>query len=188
MRSTSGGLYSVNVEEQQIDSITFIASNYSYASAYNWKASGYLASDQYTAPPLYFKVANVVVNQELIDIGQVTNSLANKVDLDGSNATFPRIIETYVNGTSGYNIWSNGYCEQWCQNYTVMDATATLTFLKVFKDTNYCITMAHQNEVNNDAGWVGVSAFTTTDFTYYNKARAGYSFWKASGYLAQGEY
>jgi hypothetical protein len=42
MMSTSGGLYSVNVQAQTLDSITFIASNYSYASAYNWKATGYV--------------------------------------------------------------------------------------------------------------------------------------------------
>jgi hypothetical protein len=34
---------------------------------------------------LYFKVGNAVTNQELIDIGEVTNSLANKVDLDAQN-------------------------------------------------------------------------------------------------------
>jgi hypothetical protein len=34
---------------------------------------------------LYFKVGNAVTNQELIDIGEVTNALANKVDLDAQN-------------------------------------------------------------------------------------------------------
>ena len=42
---------------------------------------------------------------------------------------------TYVSGTSGYNIWSNGLCQQW--GYT--KAGTTITFAKKFKDANYNI-------------------------------------------------
>lgn len=47
----------------------------------------------------------------------------------------PQIIETYINGTSGYFIRSDGYCEQW--GYANLTTVTTITFLKEFKDTNY---------------------------------------------------
>lgn len=53
------------------------------------------------------------------------------------------ITETWVSGTSGYRIWSDGFIEQWGK-VTVKgeDSDNTLTFQKPFKNTNYNIQTA----------------------------------------------
>ena len=59
--------------------------------------------------------------------------MANKI---GRTECKAYITETYVNGTSGYRLYSDKYIEQW----GVVNATAlsmTVSFLKSFKDTNY---------------------------------------------------
>jgi hypothetical protein len=72
---------------------------------------------------LYFKVANSVENLDLIDVGELTNDLANKVDIDGLNFTNTGKVEissygmpsnTLVNLTLGatgstYTAPANGY-------------------------------------------------------------------------------
>jgi hypothetical protein len=136
---------------------------------------------------LYFKVGNAVTNQELIDIGQVTNSLTNKVDLDGSGAKFPYIIDTYVNDASGYIVWSNGYCEQWGLNTVI--GSSTISLLKEFKNENYNVFVSIRCNSGNSWTYNGISFHTQTT-TSFILPNSGYipQFWKACGYLAEGEY
>ena len=47
------------------------------------------------------------------------------------------VIECYKNEGSWYRIWSDGWIEQ---GYSVAGSTASLTFLKPFKNTNYSVT------------------------------------------------
>lgn len=55
----------------------------------------------------------------------------------------PHITETYQNGTSGYIVYSNGYCEQWGRvniNFTANRYNDyTITLLKPYKNTDYNI-------------------------------------------------
>ena len=80
---------------------------------------------------LYYKVSNAVQNLELLDVAEVTTALANKI---GRTECKSYVTETYVNGTSGYRLYSDGYCEQWGNN---TPSTNNITFLKPFKDTSY---------------------------------------------------
>ena len=81
-----------------------------------------------------------VVNQGMDILEQVNYGIESRVKTDGSNADFPYITETYVNGTSWYRIWSDGWKEQggvagfpqYYNNYGV-----SVTFLKPFSNTNY---------------------------------------------------
>lgn len=99
------------------------------------------------------------------------------------------IIDSYVNGASGYNIYSNGYCEQWGGYGTAYTSytTKTITFLKKFKDTNYYL--VHSNAGNGNA-YEGVTyTKTTNNFSVVNSANYNsLASWKAGGYLAKGEY
>lgn len=53
------------------------------------------------------------------------------------------ITETWVSGTSGYRIWSDGFIEQWGKIKTSGEAVYnTLTFKKAFKNTNYNVQTA----------------------------------------------
>ena len=87
---------------------------------------------------LYFYVGETVQNANLINAGRIEEKLANKQD------KCIHIIDTYVNGTSGYRIWSDGYCEQW-GNYQGTNITNHVINLLInFKDTTY-ITFANTN-------------------------------------------
>lgn len=99
------------------------------------------------------------------------------------------IIDSYTNGTSGYNVYSNGYCEQWggFGNAYTGYTTKTITFLKKFKDTNYCLTHTMSGTGNQYAGVTNtktVSNFSVINSLNYNAL----SCWKATGYLAEGTY
>lgn len=71
------------------------------------------------------------------DIDAIATDLNGKADVDLTNCTKPHIVETYVNGTSWYRVYSDGWCEQGGQ-VSLNDATSTaVTFLKPFLNTNY---------------------------------------------------
>lgn len=65
---------------------------------------------------------------------------------DYSNDPKPYITETYVNGASGYRIWSNNFCEQWGIN---SGTSIDITLLKPYKDTNYIINLFAVLNINN---------------------------------------
>ena len=48
------------------------------------------------------------------------------------------VVQNYVNGTTWYRVWSDGWKEQGGANITG-SSTGTLTFLKAFSNTNYTI-------------------------------------------------
>ena len=75
---------------------------------------------------LYYYIGETVQNANLIDAGRIGEVLANKQD------KCIHIIDTYVNGTSGYRIWSDGYCVQWGLTSKIADyGTATVNLLKL---------------------------------------------------------
>lgn len=152
------------------------------ASKISWYAYGYLAEEEY-APltdniSLYYYIGETVQNANLIDAGRIGEQLANKQD------KCIHITETYVNGTSGYRIWSDGYCEQWGRvNISGTDANNTVNFVKTFKDTNYVVVEASFG--NTDRKLTLVSLNTSNMVI---KGWSNLSIWKACGYLASGQY
>lgn len=72
--------------------------------------------------------------------------VSNKLNIDHSNDPKPYITETYVNGASGYRIWSNNFCEQWGINPAT---SIDITLLKPYKDTNYIINLFSVLNINN---------------------------------------
>ena len=88
------------------------------------------------------------------------------------------IIETYVNGTSWYRIWSDGWCEQG-GSYTT---SGTYTFLKPFKDTNYCLTTGSFSSEDQAVTYVRDALYnrTATGFTTLVGAKQT---WYACGYI-----
>ena len=112
-----------------------------------------------------------------IDYGQILEALNDKVDLNGGNATFPHIVETYHNGTEWYRVYSDGWCEQGGKI-----TGTTVTFLKEFADTNYSFSGV---SINSNSGGAANTIYnqTTTGCTYYTYNNAG-GLWRACGYLA----
>lgn len=128
----------------------------------------------------------------------VESQLNEKADIDTPSIQAPYIKDTYVNGTSGYNIWSNGYCEQW--GLSSPANSISITYLKTFRDTNYFITVTDRANDNDTGGYdnqyIAVNGGSPYDFglattgfraSTYNATTCIYA-WKASGYLATGQY
>ena len=139
--------------------------------------------------------------------GSVANFNSNKpfraVDYNDFRNTpsiqAPYLKDTYVNGTSGYRIWSDGYCEQWgVANYPKVPANTakltTITFLKKFANVNYCVshniitdggntTGLRNHQLNLQVGTLQFGWYSTT-----STAGGGTFCWRASGYLANGQY
>lgn len=135
----------------------------------------------------YIVVATSTKTEIEVDINEVMTDLNGKVSKADCYQVYPVITE-YVNGTSGYRIWSSGYCEQWGQQ--VKNASSiSVVFLKTFTDTNYNVTTSCLFTANV-SNWDAVSAKTTTGMTVQgsNNAASYYFVWKASGYLAEGQY
>lgn len=136
----------------------------------------------------FVQVANGQINQSDMDWSAFASALQGKLNKDHSNDEKPYIMETYVNGTSGYRLYSDGWCEQWgriSNNYQ-----GTVTFIKPYKDTNYVLLLSKsdRNENNNGAAWTGLDTSltnyrTTTQFCYINNQTPN-SEWFASGYTA----
>ena len=128
---------------------------------------------------LYFYVGETVQNANLIDAGRIGEQLAGKQD------KCIHIIDTYVNGTSGYRIWSDGYCEQWGK----ANGGVTVTFIKTFKDKNYNLTSAFVDDTSSNGatwGYMALNNRTANGFTI--SSNGAIQLWKACGYLAEGEY
>lgn len=121
--------------------------------------------------------------------GNIKDTFSMTYDATSNKVTYrrPQLITTYVSGTSGYNIWSNGYCEQWGYSFVPSDSLL-VNLLKTFRDTNYIILAASAN--NNMVCNVDYNnQKTTTSFRIdYPSGSTGYCYWKVLGYLANGQY
>ena len=84
--------------------------------------------------------------------------LSAKADVDLSNCTKPHIVETYVNGSSWYRIYSDGWCEQGLTKSG--DSSEWKTFLKPFADTNYNVQVTATGSSGLSAqDWAYVGAY-----------------------------
>lgn len=135
---------------------------------------------------LYFYVGETIQDANLINAGQMSTLISQLRECHV-------VIGTYVNGTSGYRIWSDGYCEQWGNipfTSTGGWASGTITFLKPFKDTNYYIN-GRGNWSDRQSCDFGLNSKTTTNFNVtvaINTLTSENGAWIACGYLAEGEY
>lgn len=145
-----------------------------------------LTSAKSETAQLYFKVANAVQNIEAINVGEVLEALADKISRQDCPAY---IVESYVNGTSWFDIYSNGKCRQ--GGYIPKgDAEEMLvTFLKPYANNNYSLTGGVVSSSTSGDGiirvWGAGWNLTPTGFTTYrpNTAYDG-KFWVAEGYIA----
>ena len=135
---------------------------------------------------LYFYVGETVQNANLIDAGRIGEQLANKQD------KCIHIIDTYVNGTSGYRIWSDGYCEQWGQGKVISSGYyMRVNFIKPFANTNYIgYGIALSSVENVDVlNYVGIQAKKVNGCTFMGSTHASAQsnmtmLWKVEGYIA----
>ena len=131
----------------------------------------------------YIVIAQSAKTKLQVNIDNIATDLNNKVS-KSDLLEVQCVVETYVNGTSGYRIWSDGYCEQWGIAGGTADSYRTITLLKEFKDTSYIILFTETNRTTNDnsrnSTVITNNTTTKTFYAYMNR----FPFWKACGYLA----
>ncbi len=102
----------------------------------------------------------------------------NATAIGGASTTKPAVVvTTYKSGTNWYRVWSDGTLEQG----GVATRTGTITFLKAFKDTNYCpFLQCWQSGASED--YTGnINGATTTSFTYLCAGSVSSFSWYAIG-------
>ncbi len=121
---------------------------------------------------------------------QINNSLAakaDKSDLDDLKKSY--LVQSYVNGASGYRIWSDGFCEQW-GDFTGVKKVYDLTihYLKPFASTAYNLVITKNSGTNGSMGveWIkgykskSVQSFVTASD---NPPHCISISWRACGYV-----
>lgn len=132
-----------------------------------------------TGLSLYFYVGETTRDTDLINVSNALLTLANKVE----------VIESYVNGTSGYRVYSadstgKRYCEQWGLAETV--ASAPITLLKPYANTNYSVQVTLYRDDSASAYSPIVHITSNSQFAIYTEATGAISSnkcWKACGYI-----
>ncbi|MCQ2957369.1 MAG: hypothetical protein MJ180_00540 [Candidatus Gastranaerophilales bacterium] len=107
-----------------------------------------------------------------------------------SSTSHSVVIKEYISGTSGYRIWSTGYCKQWGKiTRASNDPVITITFLKTFKDANYSVSKNFEWSTNQSAFYDYICCYNKTASGFKTRNNKTYdATWCASGYLASGQY
>ncbi|ARR02690.1 hypothetical protein CVIC8964_1301 [Campylobacter vicugnae] len=149
------------------------------------------------------KGANTFSGNNTFNTGQVTfnnkapicnvaptraNHLATKDYVDKKAKAY--IIETYNNTSTGswYRVWSDKWCEQGGFAPNTTSRYDTVTLLKPYKGTNYCIYTSHMGG-KNECWWPNdeqIMDVTTTSFKMNSQKNntATCRNWKTCGYIA----
>lgn len=118
-----------------------------------------------------------------------------QVSFEGEFVEAPIIIDSYVNGASGYTVWSKdktgkNRCEQWGEKTnTATDLTnSRVTLLKAYENINYNVLGFLVGSSVSDNLPVGLK-YSTTQFGLSAWATSGKTIaWRTVGYLAEGQY
>lgn len=112
-------------------------------------------------------------------------STSSLVTIAGAMKTFSRT------GSSGYIIYTNGWCMQWGMMPSDTNTSRTITFVKEFADNSYIVLCSEHNSTDTDTAGVDMatmsSDFTSTSFRV-SVAKARPAFWMAFGVLKAGLY
>lgn len=128
-------------------------------------------------------------------IGHYTTNSSSKIEYiyqqDSTNpVTKATIIDTYINGTSWYRIWSDGWIEQGGTSTTGATLTGEIfSLLKKYSNTNYVVVTSVNNDsapANFNSRVALVHSKTTSSYYIvgtYNAGGAHYPYsWYACGY------
>ena len=133
---------------------------------------------------LYFYVGQFSQSATEQTAGLNSELFNGKVDLDGSNATFAHIVETYSSGTSWYRIYSDGWCEQG-GFVSSASGTVTVNFLKTMADTKYVSLKTLDTSSTNQGVQYNQVAFFNRTTTSMQTSTAGVGFsWVVKGFSA----
>lgn len=105
--------------------------------------------------------------------------------LTKANGVAPRsLIYSYVNGTNRYDMYNDGYCEQWGKVNTTQD----VSLLKTYNNTNYAVLLGTGKTAQNANDTINVVNTSTIHIYCCNATATAFTYWQTSGYLAQNQY
>lgn len=137
----------------------------------------------------YIVIAETTKLDIQIDIDKVATDLNYKANRNLDNVPDSKgiLMETYQNGTSWYRIYSDGWCEQGGFAYAP-HGSQTVSFLKVYRDTNYNAVATIDGFWNPGAAGVngvGVVGKATDYMVIAGGEAASNADWRTAGYLAE---
>lgn len=100
------------------------------------------------------------------------------------------IIETYVNGSDWYRVYSDGWCEQGGNIPLSNTNPITITFLKTYSTIpQVYIAFSHTSDTHSTGElaptWITARNITLSDFKTYNSTYDAYErVWRSCGYIA----
>lgn len=134
---------------------------------------------------LYYYVGDTLQNADLINIARIQEQIT---DINAQSRGY--LVESYTDGTSGYRLYSDGYCEQWGYSDQDENSLRTITFLKPYKDTNYVVTLGDSNigMSNTNSRIAKIASITTKNMVvtgiFNNAIGANFHFyWRTCGYV-----
>lgn len=132
----------------------------------------------------------VDIDQVTTDINQIVTDLSGKANTDLTNVPNSKAIltESYVNGTSWYRVYSDGWCEQGGCIQSPTNGNNNISFIKPFVDTTYYFNRINYSTVNGTAtnfASEGYSNKTNSGIRIYLLTNyAGTIYWEAKGYIS----
>lgn len=131
---------------------------------------------------LYFYVGETIQDANVINVAGLLTEVAG-VLTEVASLKVHSIVETYVNGTSGYRVWSDGYCEQWGYTDAKSGTDVSISLLKTMKNIDYFVDITPYSASGNTAETM------YRDKTTVNVAIRGYGTftglsWMVTGYIA----
>ena len=133
----------------------------------------------------YIVIAASTKTNIQVDIDEVTTDLNGKADADLSNVPASKgiLTESYINGSSWYRVYADGWCEQG-GILTVSGTSQVINFLKPYINTNYIITYANgYNSVPSGTHLVCFGNKTTNSITRFGSASWTLTYWRTEGYI-----
>lgn len=126
------------------------------------------------------------------DLSNLTSGLSNTIcttaattTSTASSATPAVVVENYVNGTSWYRVWSDGWCEQGGRTTSYSGAGfQTITLLKPMKDTNYTLLNCNNSNASRGEQRDAYIISTTQIGVGYDGSQSGGAIWKVEGYIS----
>lgn len=132
-------------------------------------------------------VATGTINQAKMDWNAWASGLQGKINIDHSNDTKPYITESYINGTSGYRVWSDKLCEQWGEVASVGEnSKVTISLLKPYLNTEYNVMLTGLGGNRANGQYTNGQTVMTRNTDSFIMETHDYTFgraWRAIGYI-----
>lgn len=175
---TGTDTYTINEEETQIPYTLSKTGSKIVDVAYRDKVQA-LYQEQGYAP--YYTIDEQNQNFTL-PMGEVYGMIERKLDAEKT----PHVIEKFVDGKSGYRLYSDGYCEQWGYIASIAKQTpVTLNLIKQMSNSDYMPFLTGSESIGSgDNGSMNAINLKATTFQIYNTSdNVAGCFWQVKGYI-----